>query len=106
MTSALTLNNQLRFQGNAFYAMIALVSGGVLNIALDALFVSGLNMGTGGAGLATAIGQLLSFALLFLGVERKESLKSDRGISGLKNCTCPISCAEVCLRSAGKASQA
>ena len=75
MTSALTLNNQLRFQGNAFYAMIALVSGGVLNIALDALFVSGLNMGTGGAGLATAIGQLLSFALLFLGVERKGIVK-------------------------------
>ena len=75
MTSALTLNNQLRFQGNAFYAMIALVSGGVLNIALDALFVIALNMGTGGAGLATAIGQLVSFVLLFVGVEVKGLVK-------------------------------
>ena len=75
MTSALTLNNQLRFQGNAFYAMIALVSGGVLNIGLDALFVPVLGMGTGGAGLATAIGQLLSFVLLFVGVQFKGTVK-------------------------------
>lgn len=75
MTSALTLNNQLRFQGNAFYAMIALVSGGVLNIGLDALFVPVFGMGTGGAGLATAIGQLLSFVLLFVGVQFKGTVK-------------------------------
>ena len=37
MTAALVLNNQLRLQGNAFYAMIGLVSGGLLNIALDPL---------------------------------------------------------------------
>ena len=31
MTASLVLNNQLRLQGNAVYAMIGLVSGGVLN---------------------------------------------------------------------------
>lgn len=75
MTSALTLNNQLRFQGNAFYAMIALVSGGLLNIGLDAWFVLGLGLGTGGAGLATMLSQLLSFVLLFTGVMFKGSVK-------------------------------
>ena len=35
MTASLVLNNQLRFQGSAFYAMIGIASGAVLNIALD-----------------------------------------------------------------------
>ena len=67
MTAALTVNNQLRFQGSALYAMIALVSGGILNVGLDALFVLALDMGTGGAGLATAISQLVSFTFLIIG---------------------------------------
>ena len=40
MTASLVLNNQLRFQGNAIYAMIGLVSGAVINIALDPLLIS------------------------------------------------------------------
>lgn len=75
MTAALTVNNQLRFQGSAFYAMIALVSGGVLNIGLDAAFVMGLNMGTAGAGLATAISQLCSFVLLLVGTGRGGNIR-------------------------------
>ena len=75
MTAALTVNNQLRFQGSAFYAMIALVSGGVLNIGLDAAFVIGLNMGTAGAGLATAISQLCSFVLLLVGTGRGGNIR-------------------------------
>lgn len=75
MTAALTVNNQLRFQGSAFYAMIALVSGGVLNIGLDAAFVMGLNMGTAGAGLATAISQLCSFVLLLVGTGKGGNIR-------------------------------
>lgn len=75
MTAALTINNQLRFQGSAFYAMIALVGGGVLNIGLDAAFVMGLNMGTAGAGLATAISQLCSFVLLLAGTGRGGNIR-------------------------------
>ena len=47
------LNNQLRFQGNAFFSMIGLVSGAVLNCVLDPLFFFNLNMGVSGAALAT-----------------------------------------------------
>jgi Na+-driven multidrug efflux pump len=44
--------------------MIGLTSGGVLNIFLDMLFMQKLNMGILGAGLATAISQYVSWALL------------------------------------------
>ncbi len=39
MTSSLVLNNQLRFQGSAAYAMVGIVTGAVINIALDPLLI-------------------------------------------------------------------
>ena len=45
MTAQLVLNNQLRFQGSAFYAMIGITSGAVLNIILDPLFIFVFDMG-------------------------------------------------------------
>ncbi|MEG1593158.1 MAG: MATE family efflux transporter, partial [Oscillibacter sp.] len=39
MTASLVLNNQLRFQGSAAYAMVGIASGAVLNIALDPLLI-------------------------------------------------------------------
>ena len=44
--------------------MIGLVTGGVLNIVLDPVFIFGLGMGTGGAGTATALSQSISFCIL------------------------------------------
>lgn len=69
MTAQLVLNNQLRFQGNAFYAMIGITTGGVLNIALDPLFIFGFHMGISGAALATIISQFMSFLLLLYGIK-------------------------------------
>ena len=74
MTASLVLNNQLRFQGNAFYSMIGLVSGAVLNIALDPLLIFAFDMGIAGAALATILSQFVSFALLWIGVQRSGSL--------------------------------
>ena len=74
MTAALVLNNQLRFQGNAFYSMIGLVSGAVLNIALDPLLIFVFDMGIAGAALATILSQFVSFVLLWIGVHRSGSL--------------------------------
>ena len=74
MTAALVLNNQLRFQGNAFYSMIGLVSGAVLNIALDPLLIFVFDMGIAGAALATILSQFVSFVLLWIGVQRSGSL--------------------------------
>ena len=64
MMSSLVMNNILRYEGKASFAMIGLVTGGLLNMALDPLFIFGLGMGTAGAGLATALSQTISFCIL------------------------------------------
>lgn len=68
MTAQLVLNNQIRFQGNAFYSMIGITTGAVLNIALDPLFIFVFDMGISGAALATIISQFVSFLLLLVGI--------------------------------------
>ena len=75
MTAALTLNNQLRFQGAAFYSMIGIGSGGILNIILDPIFIFNFNMGVTGAAVATVISQAVSFLLLLYGTTRGENLR-------------------------------
>lgn len=74
MTSSLVLNNQLRFQGNAFYAMIGIATGAVLNIGLDPLFIFVFQMGIKGAALATILSQIVSFCLLVAGSFRGENI--------------------------------
>lgn len=69
MTAQLVLNNQIRFQGNAFYSMIGITTGAVLNIALDPLFIFVFDMGISGAALATIISQFVSFLLLLVGIQ-------------------------------------
>lgn len=64
MTSSCVLNNVLRYEGRASLAMIGLTSGGIINIILDPIFIYGFDMGISGAGLATAISQYISFAIL------------------------------------------
>lgn len=68
MTAQLVLNNQIRFQGNAFYSMIGITAGAVLNIGLDPLFIFVFDMGISGAALATILSQFVSFCLLLAGV--------------------------------------
>jgi len=64
MTSSLVLNNQIRFQGNAMYAMIGIVSGAVMNVFLAPILIFVLNLGISGAAIATVISQIFSFMLL------------------------------------------
>ena len=70
MTSSLVLNNQMRFQGSAFYAMIGIVSGAVLNMVLDPLLILVCNLGIAGAAIATTISQYVSFILLLIMIRR------------------------------------
>lgn len=60
------LNNGLRYEGKAFYAMFGLTAGGILNILGDYILVIRLDMGVYGAGLATAASQVVSFAILLI----------------------------------------
>ncbi len=64
MCSSCVLNNVLRFEGQAAFSMIGLVSGGLLNIFIDWLLMSVFDMGVAGAGIATAVSQLISFFIL------------------------------------------
>lgn len=64
LTSSLTLNNQMRLQGNARLAMVGIVTGAVLNCVLDPLFIFVFDMGVSGAALATIVGEFVSFVLL------------------------------------------
>ncbi|MBE6902440.1 MAG: MATE family efflux transporter, partial [Ruminococcaceae bacterium] len=64
MVCSFVLNNNLRYEGKAFYAMIGLVSGGILNIVGDWLLIMIFDLGVFGAGLSTAVSQILSFFLL------------------------------------------
>ena len=70
MMSSLTLNNQLRLQGNARYAMVGIATGAVLNIFLDAFLIYGLDMGVMGASLATCVSQMVGWTVLLLGTEK------------------------------------
>lgn len=79
---SMILNNALRFEGKAFYAMFGLTTGGILNIFGDWLLVMKLNMGVFGAGMATAFSQMTSFfILLFMFRKMAQSNISLRFIS-------------------------
>lgn len=75
MVSSLVLNNQLRFQGSASYAMVGIIAGAVLNIMLDPLLIFYFDMGVSGAALATVIGQIVSFILLIIGTGKGGNIK-------------------------------
>lgn len=71
MTGSFALNNQLRFQGRATYAMIGITTGGILNMILDPLFIFGFDMGVAGAAVATMISQMVGFTILLIMVSKK-----------------------------------
>lgn len=90
MTGAIVMNNQLRMQGNAFFAMIGLTSGAVVNLVLDPLLIFekgdtlfsgaitmpfGAGMGVAGAALATAVSQVISFVLLAVGMSKSDNIQ-------------------------------
>ena len=75
MMCSFVMNNLLRFQGMAAFAMVGITSGGILNMILDPIFIFGLGMGTAGAALATGVSQLVSFCiLLFMCNARPETI--------------------------------
>jgi len=65
MVAATVLNLQLRFQGSAAIAMAGMLSGAILNIFLDPLFIFVFGLGVKGAAAATLISQMTSFFILF-----------------------------------------
>ena len=74
LTSSLTLNNQMRLQGNAKFAMFGIVTGAILNVVLDPILIFTCGMGVSGAAWATVIGQVVSFVILFFMARRGENI--------------------------------
>ena len=74
LTSSLTLNNQMRLQGNANFAMYGIVTGAILNVLLDPFFIFTCGLGVSGAAWATVVGQVVSFVILFFMARRGENI--------------------------------
>ena len=74
MTAAFTLNNQLRFQGNAMLGMAGIVSGSLLNIALQPFFIFVLDWGLRGAAISTVLCQAVSLVILLILNARRGSV--------------------------------
>lgn len=74
LTSSLTLNNQMRLQGNANFAMYGIVTGAILNVVLDPFFIFTCGLGVSGAAWATVVGQVVSFVILFFMARRGENI--------------------------------
>ncbi len=75
MVTSFVMNNQLRFQGSASYAMVGITTGAVLNIILDPILIFVFELGVAGAAWATIISQGVSFTLLLMGTARGSNLR-------------------------------
>ena len=63
-TSSLTMNNLLRYEGKAKLGTVGLMIGAVINIFGDIVLMFGLKLGIAGAGISTAVSQVISFSIL------------------------------------------
>ncbi|EOS38069.1 MATE family efflux transporter [Roseburia sp. 1XD42-69] len=78
-----TMNNIVTSEGAAKTTMCALLTGAVLNIALDPLFIYVFDLGVAGAAIATAISQVVSTCVYLTYIFRKKSVFRFR----VKDCT-------------------
>lgn len=78
MASSFVLNQCLRAEGSSLYSMIGMVTGAVLNIGLDPLFIFTFGWGVAGASAATAISKLVSWCILMIPYLRRRTLLSIR----------------------------
>lgn len=69
-----TMNNIVTSEGAAKTTMCALLTGAVLNIALDPIFIYVLDLGVAGAAIATAIAQVASTLVYLFYIFRKKSV--------------------------------
>lgn len=72
------LSSIIRADGNPRYSMIMLVVGAIINIILDPVFIFGFKMGVFGGGLATVIGQVISFIIALCYIPKIKSVKLEK----------------------------
>ncbi len=70
------IEKTLQATGNMIFPMIFMLTGALLNIALDPVFIFVLDMGVKGAAIATVLGQIVSMILaLIILIFRKHAVK-------------------------------
>lgn len=74
MAASFVLNQCLRSEGSPVYSMVGIGIGGILNIALDPLFIFTFNLGVAGAAIATAISKFIGFCILIYPYIRKRTV--------------------------------
>ena len=74
MATSFVLNQCLRAEGSATYSMVGMVSGAILNIGLDPIFIFVFGWGVAGASAATAISKLVSWVILMIPYWRGQTL--------------------------------
>lgn len=74
------LNSIIRADGSPKYAMFSMLSGAILNIILDPIFIFdwGFNMGVKGAALATILSQFVTFLLNIIYIRKFKTVKLNR----------------------------
>lgn len=78
-----TMNNIVTSEGAAKTTMCALMTGAILNIGLDPLFIYVFDMRVAGAAIATAISQIVSTSVYLVFVQKKKSIYRFK----IKNCS-------------------
>lgn len=72
------MNSMIRADGSPAFAMIAMMTGAVINIILDPIFIFLLKWGISGAAWATAIGQVASFIICVVYFFNPKSFKLEK----------------------------
>ncbi len=80
-----TLNSIIRADGNPKYAMTSMVSGALLNVILDPIFIFVLKMGVEGAAIATIISQILTFIINILYIKKFKTIQISKNNFKLKS---------------------
>lgn len=80
----------LRNDDNPLLATIAVLCGGIFNVFGDYFFVFPLNMGMEGAGLATALGSVISVLIMLTHFFSKKNTLKFSFNKDIKNCILPI----------------
>lgn len=72
------MNSMIRADGSPTFAMIAMMTGAVINIILDPIFIFLFKWGISGAAWATAIGQVASFIICVVYFFKPKSFKLEK----------------------------
>ncbi|MDD3797013.1 MAG: MATE family efflux transporter [Lachnospiraceae bacterium] len=72
------LNSIIRADGSPKFAMLTMLTGAVINCILDPLFIFVFHWGVWGAGVATAVGQVISFIISIVYLFHCKNVKLDK----------------------------